>query len=146
MEAAKETARSAEVPIASMVCEQNTQGKYHIIGTGFNRVCGKEDPTAHGEMLALRSASRKKKTERLEDCILLTTLEPCLMCSGAVILARLKSVYYLTASHKGPGLAWLLEEAQKKRIQINHQPCLFHLKEKELEYQKLLCGFFQERR
>ncbi len=136
-----------EVPVASMVCQKESNGEnYYILSVSSNRIYNKKNPTAHSEMLALQKACHKKKTERLVDCILLTTLEPCLMCSGAIILSRLKSVYFIASSHKSPGLRWIINESRKKKIRLNHHPLLYQINEKEKEYQQILSSFFKERR
>jgi tRNA(Arg) A34 adenosine deaminase TadA len=68
------------------------QGK--IIARGWNRVTSTNDPTAHAEVTAIRSACRKLKTFHLDDCELYTSCEPCPMCLSAIYWARLKTVYY----------------------------------------------------
>ncbi len=174
LQLARQTVDAKEVPVASMVCDSveetnlktdiSNQGliqgstvqsiqekKYRVLSTATNRICNQKDPTAHSEIIALRKACRKKKRERLEKSILITTLEPCLMCSGAIILSRLHSVYYFTAAHKGPAMSWLLKKMSKENSndncpKLNHYPVLIHLHSQEKEYQKILRGFFQQRR
>ncbi|WP_330445708.1 tRNA adenosine(34) deaminase TadA [Kocuria rhizophila] len=82
------TAASGDVPIGAVVLD--TDGR--VIGTGRNRreECG--DPTAHAEVLALREAAAHRGEWRLEGCTLVVTLEPCAMCAGAVVLARVPTV------------------------------------------------------
>ena len=166
---AEQAAQRAEVPAAAMVCEPvidilgtieplDPIKKYRILSISSNRICNKRDPTAHSEVLALQRACRRKKNERLTGCIMLSTLEPCLMCSGAVILARLARVYYFAPTQKGPGMEWILRQIPKKKPapskktrasidpSFNHYPALFHLKEAEAQYQKLLRSFFKARR
>ena len=180
LKVAEQASKKTELPVATVVCEPSTEDlvaiprgqglqeqvlqeqvpkikKYRILSISSNGISKKRDPTAHSEMLALREACRRKKNERLTGCIMLTTLEPCLMCSGAIILARLESVYYLASTHKGPGMTWVLQQISKKnyslkskeesaRLIFNHYPSLFHLKEREEQYQKLLRSFFKVRR
>lgn len=93
MREALSLARSAEclgeVPVgAVVVCE----GK--IIGRGFNSPIGASDPTAHAEIAALRDAARNLENYRLPGCELFVTLEPCAMCAGAILYARLARVVY----------------------------------------------------
>ncbi len=93
MREALSLARSAEclgeVPVgAVVVCE----GK--IIGRGFNSPIGASDPTAHAEIAALRDAARNLENYRLPGCELFVTLEPCAMCAGAILHARLARVVY----------------------------------------------------
>jgi len=78
-----------EVPVGSvMVFQEN------IIATGFNQVEKKQDATAHAEMICLRESQNFFNNWRLNDCVLYTTLEPCLMCFGALTLSRIKKVVY----------------------------------------------------
>jgi tRNA(adenine34) deaminase len=78
-----------EVPVgAVVVCKGN------IVGRGFNSPIGEHDPTAHAEIAALRNAARVLGNYRLPECELFVTLEPCLMCAGAILHARLSRVIY----------------------------------------------------
>ncbi|MFA9440248.1 tRNA adenosine(34) deaminase TadA [Uliginosibacterium sp. sgz301328] len=93
MRAALELAREAgsvdEVPVgAVIVCE----GK--IVGRGFNQPIGRHDPTAHAEVMALRDAARTLSNYRMPGCELYVTLEPCMMCTGAIIHARIGRVVF----------------------------------------------------
>lgn len=78
-----------EVPVGAVVVHNN-----EIIGEGWNRPITDNDPTAHAEVMALRSAAKKLNNYRLLDTTLYVTLEPCIMCSGAIIHARIKRVIY----------------------------------------------------
>ncbi len=75
---------NGEVPVGAVVVHNNT-----IIGRGQNRVLRDSDPTAHAEIVALREAGLALKNYRLEDCTLYATLEPCAMCAGAILHARI---------------------------------------------------------
>ena len=93
MREAMSLARSAEclgeVPIgAVLVCEGV------IVGRGFNSPIGASDPTAHAEIAALRDAARRLENYRLPGCEIFVTLEPCAMCAGAILHARLKRLIY----------------------------------------------------
>jgi len=78
-----------EVPVgAVIVCDG------HIVGHGFNRNIAGPDPTAHAEMVALREAAREIGNHRLLDCEMYVTIEPCAMCAGALVLARIKRLVY----------------------------------------------------
>ncbi|WP_456269705.1 tRNA adenosine(34) deaminase TadA [Kushneria sp. AK178] len=81
-----------EVPIGAVVVSAEAE----IIGEGFNAPVGQCDPTAHAEVRALRDAGRRSGNYRLTDCTLYVTVEPCLMCTGAIIHARIKRVVYAT--------------------------------------------------
>lgn len=93
MRAALELAREAgaldEVPVGALVvCEGE------IVGRGFNRPIGAHDPTAHAEIMALRDAAARLGNYRLPGCTLYVTLEPCAMCSGAIMHARIARVVF----------------------------------------------------
>jgi len=93
MAVALEQARLAwaegEVPVGAVVVKNG-----EIIATGYNRPIGGHDPTAHAEIVALRAAADKLGNYRLPGCELYVTLEPCIMCSGAMMHARLARVVY----------------------------------------------------
>ena len=82
--------KSNDVPIGAVVL--NADGK--IIGKGGNERELKGDPTAHAEIIALRSAAEKIGSWRLEDCTLIVTLEPCAMCAGAILQSRIPRVVF----------------------------------------------------
>lgn len=77
-----------------------------IIATGVNRVTGGNDPTAHAEVNAIRSACRKLRTFHLEGCEIYASCEPCPMCLGAVYWARLDKVYYGNRKHDAAGIGF----------------------------------------
>ncbi len=78
-----------EVPVGAVIVENN-----QIISTGFNQNRQKFDPTAHAEIVALRSACEIKKSAKLENCDIYITLEPCAMCLIALSYARIRRIYY----------------------------------------------------
>ncbi len=84
-----------EVPVGAVVVKDG-----EIIGRGFNSPIGEADPTAHAEISALRDAARKLDNYRLPDCELFVTLEPCAMCAGAIIHARIARVVYGARDYK----------------------------------------------
>ncbi len=86
---AREAAAAGEVPVG---CVVELDGK--TIGRGQNRTRRDSDPTAHAEMVALREAAAYRGDARLEGARLFVTVEPCLMCLGAILLARISEVYY----------------------------------------------------
>ena len=71
-----------------------------IIGRGYNQPISKNDPTAHAEIMALRDASMNLKNYRLKDTLVYSTLEPCLMCAGALVHARVKKLFYSASDPK----------------------------------------------
>ena len=93
MRAALEQARQAgacdEVPVGAVVVLDG-----EIVGRGFNQPIGRHDPTAHAEIMALRDAATRLGNYRLPGCALYVTLEPCVMCSGAIMHARIARVVY----------------------------------------------------
>jgi len=86
-----------EVPIGAVVVDAS--GK--VLGRGGNRTIELHDPTAHAELLAIREACSKLGSERLVDCDLYVTLEPCAMCAAAISFARIRRLYFGTADPKG---------------------------------------------
>jgi tRNA(adenine34) deaminase len=104
MRAALEEARRArdagEVPIGAVV---GLGGE--IVGCGYNQPIGAHDPTAHAEVVALRDAARRVGNYRLTDAILCVTIEPCLMCVGAIVHARIGTLVYGAAEPKSGAVA-----------------------------------------
>src|SRR6056297_4060096 len=103
-----------EVPIGAVI---EYQGK--IIGRGYNRRETDNDPTAHAEIIAIRTAAQKLGDWRLEGCSIYVTVEPCLMCAGAIQKARLKKLVYGTESDKDGAFGTLIDILQDNRL--NHQ-------------------------
>lgn len=92
---AKKAASKNEVPVGAVIVKENK-----IISRAHNLVISKNDPTAHAEILAIKKASKKLKTSRLDDCDLYVTLEPCGMCSATISLAKIARVFYSLADKK----------------------------------------------
>ena len=142
MEAALEEARGAlaagEVPIGAVIVHRGG-----IIARGQNRVLRDLDPSAHAEMVALRAAAKSIGNYRLGECSLYVTLEPCAMCAGAMIHARIDRLVYGAADLKAGAAGSVLEV-------INH-PRLNHTLEVkggllDQECSELLRSFFRARR
>lgn len=89
LELAKRAESEGEVPVGAIVVLNE-----EVIGEGWNRPIIDNDPTAHAEIMALRSAAKKINNYRLLDTTLYVTLEPCIMCTGAIIHSRVKRVVY----------------------------------------------------
>jgi len=87
---------AAEVPVGCVVVRGST-----VIARAGNRTLRDRDPTAHAEMLVIRQAAAALGTERLTDCDLYVTLEPCAMCAAAISFARIRRLYYGAADPKG---------------------------------------------
>jgi tRNA(adenine34) deaminase len=111
---AGEAAAAGEVPVGAVLVHQ---GK--VIATGRNAPISAHDPTAHAEMLALRAGAQALGNYRLEDCELFVTLEPCAMCSGAMLHARLKRVVFGAAEPKTGAAGSVLNLFDQP--QLNHQ-------------------------
>ncbi len=85
----EESAKSGGGPFGCVIVKDG-----QIIGRGTNQVTAKNDPTAHGEIVAIRDACKKLNSFQLQDCIIYTSTEPCPMCLGAIYWARPKAVYF----------------------------------------------------
>lgn len=96
LKAAENAGKSGEVPIGCVVVRNQ-----EVIATAGNRTLTDRDPTAHAEVLAIRQAAERIGTERLTDCDLYVTLEPCTMCAGAISFARIRRLYYGATDPKG---------------------------------------------
>ncbi|MBC7490779.1 MAG: tRNA adenosine(34) deaminase TadA [Glaciimonas sp.] len=127
-----------EVPVGALVARDGV-----VIATGFNQPIGQHDPTAHAEIMALRAAAELLGNYRLPGCELYVTLEPCVMCAGAMMHARLARVVYGASDPKtGAGGSVLNLFEQEK---LNHHTALFGGVLAE-ECGTLLKQFFVERR
>lgn len=138
LQAAKSAASRGEVPVgAVIVCEEK------VISTQSNRVIELRDPTAHAELLAIREACQKIGYERLLNCDLYVTLEPCAMCATAISFARIRTLYYGADDPKGGGVTHGAEVY--KHSTCHHHPHIFPGLLQE-EASLLLKSFFQELR
>jgi tRNA(adenine34) deaminase len=138
LKAAEKAQKSGEVPIGCVIVLNN-----EVIATAGNRTLTDRDPTAHAEILAIRQATAVVGSERLTDCDLYVTLEPCTMCAGAVSLARIRRLYYGAADPKGG--------AVESGVRFFAQPTCHHVPEVysavgEREAVNLLREFFKARR
>jgi tRNA(adenine34) deaminase len=93
---ARDAAAAGEVPVGCVIVRDG-----EVIARARNRTLADRDPTAHAEMLALRAAAVALGSERLLDCDVYVTLEPCTMCAGALSFARIRRLYYGAADPKG---------------------------------------------
>ncbi len=96
LDAARDAALAGEVPVGAVVIRDG-----QVIAAAGNAPRRLNDPTAHAEMLAIREAARVLGRDRLEDCDLWVTLEPCAMCAGAIAHARIARLYYAAPDAKG---------------------------------------------
>jgi tRNA(adenine34) deaminase len=102
-----------EVPVGAVIVYE---GK--IIGRGYNQIEKLQDPTAHAEMIAITAAADYLKSRRLENCTLYVTLEPCPMCAGAIVLARIPTVVFGSYDPKAGACGTLYNIVEDKRL--NH--------------------------
>lgn len=138
LDLARAAAVAGEVPVGCVVVRDGA-----VVGRGANRTLTDRDPTAHAEMLAIREAARSLGTERLTDCDVYVTLEPCAMCAGAISFARIRRLYYGAADPKGG--------AVDSGVRFFASPACHHRPEVyggigESEASVLLKDFFRERR
>ncbi|MGD9922703.1 MAG: nucleoside deaminase [Pseudorhodoplanes sp.] len=96
LDLARSAAADGEVPVGCVVVRDG-----EVIAGAGNRTLTDRDPTGHAEMVAIRQAARVLGTERLTDCDLYVTLEPCAMCAGAISFARIRRLYYGAPDPKG---------------------------------------------
>lgn len=100
LELAARAGEAGEVPVGAVV---TLDGR--VVGEGANATRGGHDPTAHAEIVAIRAAAAALGSDRLSDCDLWVTLEPCAMCAGAIAHARIARLYYGADDPKGGGVA-----------------------------------------
>jgi tRNA(adenine34) deaminase len=112
---AQSAAEHDDIPVGAVVVKDG-----EVIGTGHNEREVRADPTAHAEMLALREAARLLGSWRVLDSVLYVTLEPCAMCAGAIVLARVPRVIFGTADPKAGAAGSVLDVLQQPRL--NHRP------------------------
>lgn len=130
---------SGEVPVGALL----VSGDNTILGAAYNQVIARHDPSAHAEILAIREAALKLGNYRLEDSTLYVTLEPCAMCAGAMIHARIKRVVFACRDFKG-GAAGSVYNLLKG-YPLNHQVLIDEgMMQKECSL--LLKNFFSARR
>ncbi len=127
-----------EVPIGCVIIHEGD-----LIAQAGNRTLADRDPTAHAEILAIRQAAAALGSERLTDCDLYVTLEPCTMCAAAISFARIRRLYYGVADPKGG--------AVESGVRFFTSPTCHHRPDvyggiAETEAAALLKGFFQARR
>jgi tRNA(adenine34) deaminase len=138
IEQAQLAAVAGEVPVGAVLVRDG-----QVIAKAFNKPIGNHDPSAHAEMLALREAAKTEENYRLPDSTLYVTLEPCVMCSGAILHARVGRVVFGAPDPKTGAAGSVLDVFSSK--QINHQTSVEGGVMSE-ECGQLLRSFFKERR
>jgi tRNA(Arg) A34 adenosine deaminase TadA len=138
LELGRAAAAAGEVPVGAVVTRNGA-----IVGEAHNAPRDLHDPTAHAEILAIRRAAESLGAERLTDCDLWVTLEPCAMCAGAIVHARIGRLYYAASDPKGG--------AVEHGARVFDQPQCLHRPEVyagigEQRAADMLQGFFRQRR
>ena len=135
---ARAAAAAGEVPVGALIVRDD-----EILAASGNRTVRDQDPTAHAESIVIRDAAAKLGSWRLERCVLYVTLEPCAMCAGAVVLARIPRVVFGAFDDKA-GMAGSVGDLLR-HPRLNHRPEVL-AGVREAECGALLTRFFQERR
>ena len=127
-----------EVPIGCVIVKDDK-----IIARGHNQRETDQSPIGHAEIIAINKASKKLKSWRLEGCDIYVTLEPCIMCSGAIIQSRIRKVYYGAFDPKGGALGSSINVLEAKNI--NHHPEVISGVMQE-ECSKIITNYFKAKR
>ncbi len=135
---ARQAEALGEVPVGAVVVKHG-----EIIGRGFNAPISRHDPSAHAEMAALRDAAQRMSNYRLVDCELFVTLEPCVMCAGALFHARIARVVYGARDPKTGAAGSVLDLFAEQRLNHHARIITGVLAE---ECGKMLSDFFARRR
>ncbi|NLH79581.1 MAG: nucleoside deaminase [Phyllobacteriaceae bacterium] len=135
---ARAAAAAGEVPVGAVIVKDGA-----VVATGRNRTIEKSDPTAHAEIEAIRAAGARLGSDRLIDCDLWVTLEPCPMCAGAISFARLRRLYYGAGDPKGG--------AVENGVRFFASPTCHHTPEvysglSQRQASEILRDFFRDRR
>jgi len=135
---AKKALKKGEVPIGAVVVLGD-----EIIGRGYNQPITMKDPTAHAEIIALKEASNRLENYRLNEAIIYTTLEPCLMCAGALVHARIKKIIFAAQDTKS---GVVVNNGGLIQSEFLNHKVSFEGGILEKEASKLLKDFFLEKR
>lgn len=126
-----------EVPVGCVLVKDDV-----VIAKAHNKKEAKQDPTSHAEIECIKKACKKLNTWHLDEFELYVTLEPCIMCTGAIIQSRIKNVYYCALDNKGGSIESNINIKLIKNI--NHYPNGYFIENKE--YIKLLKDYFKSKR
>ena len=138
LEEAREAAAAGEVPVGALIVRRSV-----TISRAGNRTLRDQDPTSHAELLAIRQAAAAQHSWRLQGCTLYVTLEPCAMCAGAIVLARLDRVVFGAWDEKA-GMAGSVGDLLR-HSNLNHKPEVL-AGVRSAECAELLQRFFRARR
>jgi tRNA(adenine34) deaminase len=130
-----EMSNSVDVPVGALVLDKNLE----VIAKSFNNRVEKNDPTAHAEIEAIRLAGQQLNNWRLDDCTLIVTLEPCQMCSGAILQSRISRVVFGAFEPKTGFLVSKNSQSENSNIEIISGVM-------EEESSKILSNWFQDKR
>lgn len=138
LELAREGERAGEVPVGAVLVKDTT-----VLGHGWNRPVATHDPSAHAEIVALRAGAQRLGNYRLPGTTLYVTLEPCVMCAGAIVHARVKRVVFGAHDPKAGAAGSVFDVLGSGRL--NHRPvCVGGIL--GLQSKELITAFFQARR
>lgn len=126
-----------EVPVGCLIVKDNK-----VLAKAHNNKEHKQDPTSHAEIECIKKVCKKLNNWHLDECDMYVTLEPCLMCGGAIIQSRIKNIYYCAKDNKGGSLGSNIDI--KKIKNINHYPNYEYKEDKD--YIELLKNFFKSKR
>lgn len=138
LELAAKSRDTGEVPVGAVVVSED-----RVIGKGWNQPISTNNPTAHAEITAIRGAGKRIGNYRLKDCLLYVTLEPCVMCAGAIVHARLDTVVFGARDAKA-GAAGSIVNLLESPL-LNHQ-CMVIAGVLEDECKNILRDFFHAKR
>lgn len=127
---AKKAYNMDEIPVGCIILKDNM-----VIGRGYNCKEGTKNPLMHAELMAIKEACGKLDSWRLDDCIMYVTLEPCMMCMGAIVESRIKTVYYGTKNNN---------EQMYDFDKISRNIELFDIE--DVDCSKILSDFFKNKR
>jgi tRNA(adenine34) deaminase len=138
LELAREAEAAGEVPVGAVIVQNG-----RIIAEGWNRPISTHDPSAHAEMIAMRAAAASLQNYRLLDTTLYVTLEPCAMCAGAMVHARVKRLVFAATDPRAGAAGSVFNIVQHAALNHRMQVVEGALRD---ECSALLRGFFQKRR
>lgn len=138
LEEAQQALREEEVPVGAVIVHED-----RVIARAHNQREQLRDPTAHAEMIAITQAAEARRSWRLDECTLYVTLEPCPMCAGAIVQARIPTVVYGAADAKAGAVHTLYRLLDDRRL--NHR-CLIVSGVLAVACGEILSRFFQQQR
>lgn len=139
IEIARQAIATGDIPVGAIVVNKNGE----IIGQGSNEREANSDPTAHAEIMAIRSAASRIQNSRLDGCTLIVTLEPCAMCAGAIAQSRISNLIFGAWDEKAGavGSVWDVIRDPRALHKVNVTAGI-----REIECAKLLTDFFEGQR